>query len=111
MADAQCLEQVLTNMISNAVKYTPLGGDIRATVSQENGSIKFAVSDNGRSIPQEDLDRVFEPFYRVPHQVAERTPGTGLGLALAKSLVSCTEGRFGWSVNHKKAAPSTSLYP
>jgi signal transduction histidine kinase len=94
MADARRLEQVLTNMISNAVKYTPLGGDIRATVSQENGSIKFAVSDNGRGIPQEDLDRVFEPFYRVPHQAAERTPGTGLGLALAKSLVELHGGKI-----------------
>lgn len=93
MADARRLEQVLTNMVSNAVKYTPAGGAIRTTVSQENGSIKFAVSDTGEGIPQEDLERVFEPFYRGPVQTADRTPGTGLGLALAKSLVELHGGK------------------
>lgn len=94
MADARRLEQVLTNIVSNAVKYTPAGGAIRTTVSQENGSIKFAVSDNGKGIPQEDLERVFEPFYRAPLQAADRTPGTGLGLALAKSLVELHGGKI-----------------
>jgi signal transduction histidine kinase len=111
MVDARRLEQVLVNIVSNAIKYTPAGGTIRTKVSQENGSIKFAVSDNGRGIPQEDLERVFEPFYRVPHQPADRTPGTGLGLALAKSLVELHGKKSGWKVNHAKAARSTSLYP
>ena len=94
MADARRLEQVLTNIVSNAVKYTPSGAAIRAIISQENSSIKFAVSDNGRGIPQEDLERVFEPFYRVSRQGTDRTPGTGLGLALAKSLVELHGGRI-----------------
>ncbi len=61
-------------------------------VSQQNGCIQFAISDTGRGIPQEDLDKVFDPFYRVPLQSSDRTPGTGLGLALAKSLVELHGG-------------------
>ncbi|HEU0020773.1 MAG TPA: HAMP domain-containing sensor histidine kinase, partial [Dehalococcoidia bacterium] len=92
MADAHRLEQVLTNMVSNAIKYTPPGGTIRTVVSQECGSIRFAVSDTGRGIPKADLDKVFDPFYRVPQGASDQTPGTGLGLALAKSLVELHGG-------------------
>lgn len=94
MADARRLEQVLTNILSNAIKYTPPGGTIKTVVSRENGSIKFAVSDTGRGIPKEDLDKVFDPFYRVPQQSSDRTPGTGLGLAFAKSLVELHGGNI-----------------
>ncbi len=94
MADAHRLEQVLTNMVSNAIKYTPQGGSIKTVVSQQNGCIQFAISDTGRGIPQEDLDKVFDPFYRVPLQSSDRTPGTGLGLALAKSLVELHGGEI-----------------
>ncbi len=94
MADSHRLEQVLTNMVSNAIKYTPQGGSIKTVVSQQNGRIQFAVSDTGRGIPQEDLDKVFDPFYRVPLHSGDRTPGTGLGLALAKSLVELHGGEI-----------------
>ena len=59
--DTRRLQRVLTSMVSNAIKYTPNGGSIRAAVAGENDSIKFTVTDNGDWIPQADLERVFEP--------------------------------------------------
>ena len=95
LVDARRLEQVLTNMVSNAIKYTPNGGIIRASISQDSGSVKFQVSDNGRGIPQDDLERIFQPFYRVTGETNESpVPGTGLGLALAKTLVELHGGQI-----------------
>jgi two-component system sensor histidine kinase VicK len=88
-------------MISNAIKYTPPGGTIRTVVSREESSIRFAVSDSGRGIPKEDLGKVFDPFFRVPQQSNDRTPGTGLGLALARSLVELHGGNI-WAESEPK---------
>ena len=95
LVDARRLEQVLTNMVANAIKYTANGGVIRVDLTQNDASIKFQVSDSGRGIPQEDLQRIFEPFYRVAHESNEApVPGTGLGLALAKTLVELHRGQI-----------------
>lgn len=92
--DAGRLEQVLTNLLSNAIKYTPRGGTIRLSVAEDDGVIKFAVSDNGAGIAPEYLEQVFEPFFRMPPGTTERSPGSGLGLALAKSLVELHRGKI-----------------
>ncbi|MFQ6028430.1 MAG: ATP-binding protein, partial [Dehalococcoidia bacterium] len=77
MADSHRLEQVLTNMVSNAIKYTPAGGLIQAQVAREEFCIRFTVSDSGEGIPSEHLEHIFEPFYRVPQANGKRPPGTG----------------------------------
>jgi signal transduction histidine kinase len=94
MADSRRLEQVLANLVSNAIKYTPAGGAIKASVVRDGQWVKFGVTDTGRGIPPEYVARLFEPFFRVPGQSAEYAPGTGLGLALAKSLVELHGGKI-----------------
>jgi signal transduction histidine kinase len=94
MADSRRLEQVLSNLVSNAIKYTPAGGAIRVSVVREGQWLKFAVADTGRGIPPEYVARLFEPFFRVPNRTVEYAPGTGLGLALAKSLVELHGGKI-----------------
>jgi signal transduction histidine kinase len=94
MADSRRLEQVLANLVSNALKYTPAGGTIRISVAQEDKWVKFAVADTGKGIPPEYVARLFQPFFRVPNGMAQYAPGTGLGLALAKSLVELHGGKI-----------------
>ena len=93
ISNRPCYEGI--NVVSNAIKYTPNGGSLRTAVAWENDQIKFTVSDNGNWIPQADLERVFEPFYRVPRQNGGRSaPNTGLGLALGKALVELHGGQI-----------------
>jgi signal transduction histidine kinase len=88
VADPVRLEQVLTNLLANAAKFTDPGGDIRLTARDEAGQAVVWVRDNGRGIAPELLPRVFDPFWQGP----ERAGGLGLGLALVKSLVELHGG-------------------
>lgn len=91
-ADAARLEQVLVNLIHNAVKFTRRGGSVALSVKEENGSVVFAVRDTGFGIPSDDLPRIFERFYRVDKSRAGS--GTGLGLSIAKHIVEAHGGRI-----------------
>ena len=86
--DAQRLEQILSNLLSNAVRHTPPGGLVAVTVAEESEHVRVDVRDTGAGIPPEDLPHVFERFYRG----GDRSGGAGLGLALVKEL---TEGMGG----------------
>ena len=93
LADAPRLEQVLVNLIHNAVKFTPRGGTIMASVQGLKGVVEFSVADNGVGISQDNQQRIFERFYKA--DPARNKSGTGLGLAIAKHLVEAHEGNIG----------------
>ncbi len=92
LADRMRLEQVLTNLLINAAKFTEPGGHIRLTVAEELGEIVVRVQDNGRGIAPELLPRVFDLHMQATDVVARRPTGLGLGLALVKSLVELHGG-------------------
>ena len=91
-ADRQRIEQVVINVISNAIKYTPDGGKIDVTVSGMEKRLFIRIADNGVGIPEEDIDHLFERFYRVEKSRTSDAGGTGLGLAIAKELIDAHGG-------------------
>ena len=91
-ADRERIEQVIVNVLSNSVKYTPVGGKIDVSVRCADEKISFRVQDNGIGIPEEDLDRIFERFYRVEKSRTSEMGGTGLGLAIARELIEAHGG-------------------
>jgi two-component system phosphate regulon sensor histidine kinase PhoR len=94
-ADRNYLEQVLINLIDNAIKYTPSAGGIEISAVEKDGKeIEFSVRDNGIGIPKEDLPRIFERFYRVDKGRSQESGGTGLGLSIVKHLVQAHGGRI-----------------
>jgi two-component system cell cycle sensor histidine kinase PleC len=94
-ADYRALKQILLNLISNAVKFTPRGGRIAVKAElQPDERIRVSVTDTGIGIAKEDLARLARPFEQVESQHSKTTQGTGLGLALTKSLVELHQGRF-----------------
>jgi len=91
-ADQPRLEQVLVNLIHNAVKFTRPGGEIILAVHTEEDFVRFSVSDTGEGIPDDDLERIFERFYKADR--ARSGGGTGLGLSIARHLVEAHGGRI-----------------
>ena len=92
-ADRGRFRQIIYNLISNAIKYTPDGGSIRVGVTQEGGEVRIAVVDSGVGIAPEDHERVFEEFRQVGDP-SERQPGSGLGLAVTRRLAEAHQGRI-----------------
>ncbi len=91
--DSDRIVQVVTNLISNAIKFTPEGGDIRVSVHRRDEHLQIKVSDTGLGIPREALPRIFERFYRV-HRPGKEIKGTGLGLAIVSRIVTGHAGRI-----------------
>jgi signal transduction histidine kinase len=92
--EAVLIEETITNVLLNAVKYTPAGGRVGIEVKRDGGFVQVRITDTGIGIPQADLPHVFEEFYRADNaRVAERD-GTGLGLAFARQGVERHGGRI-----------------
>jgi signal transduction histidine kinase len=102
--DGQRLEQVLLNLLNNAAKFTPSGGNILVKVAKEDNGLVISVHDDGIGIAKEEQDRLFKPYSRLLSD-RQRHPGLGLGLALSKQVVELHGGRI-W-VDSEKGTGST----
>ncbi len=93
VADRDQIAQIVMNLLSNAVKFTPTGGRVTLTAVRDGDELRLAVADTGRGIPPEELDRVFEKFYRAS-SAGRHNVGTGLGLTIARELAEAHGGRI-----------------
>ena len=91
-ADEEAVAQILDNLVDNAVKYTPPGGRIQVRWRAEDSHVRLEVEDTGIGIPEQDLPRIFERFYRVDKARSRELGGTGLGLSIVKHLVQAMHG-------------------
>jgi two-component system, NtrC family, sensor histidine kinase GlrK len=92
--DPERILQVMRNLLGNAVKFTPKGGQISVTAKPVNGKLEVSVKDSGPGIPAESLISIFEKFSQGNHKGTHRRQGTGLGLAIAKSIISSHGGKI-----------------
>jgi signal transduction histidine kinase len=92
--DRARLGQVLDNLVSNAIKFTPAGGTVVVSAEAVNGTVALAVADNGAGMSKAEAARLFERFYRTQSATSQAIPGTGLGLSIAKAIVEAHGGKI-----------------
>jgi two-component system phosphate regulon sensor histidine kinase PhoR len=105
------MDGIFTNLVSNAIKYTPEGGKVWITLAEEGGFVKVSVSDTGLGIKREDLSRIFDRFYRVKTTETRQIVGTGLGLSIVKSIVDAHLGLISVDSEVGKGTTFTVLLP
>ena len=111
LGDKDKIAQVFTNLISNAVKYSPSGGDIEITVYEEGEILKIAVKDEGLGIPAEALDQLFTKFFRVDNSDRRKIGGTGLGLSIVKKIMEDHNGEVSVQSELKEGSTFTVTFP
>ena len=92
--DANSLQEVLQNLLDNALQYTPAGGKIEVSALSTDGRVVVTVADTGIGIPQAEQERIFERFYRVDAARSREAGGTGLGLSIARHIMEAHGGRL-----------------
>jgi signal transduction histidine kinase len=92
--DPDKVEQILTNLVGSAIKYSPGGGEVLVTVDQDGDTVQVSVRDQGIGMSPRDMGQLFEKFYRVDREEVRRAGGTGLGLYITKRLVEMHGGRL-----------------
>jgi signal transduction histidine kinase len=102
--DPARIHEVLTNLLSNALRHSPAGGQVRVSGTATPGGVRFEVSDEGAGVPPGDIERIFERFYRVDAARESGAGGAGLGLAIARSIVEL----HGGSIRAESRRPSGS---
>ena len=90
--DRNNFDKIIINILSNAFKFTPTGGEVRIRLTANGKEASISIYDNGEKIPEDKLDRIFERFYQSPSSVNDRNIGTGIGLDLTRSLVELHHG-------------------
>ena len=110
-ADAKLIVQVLINLIDNAIKYTPLGSEIKVITEKKNGYASISVIDNGNGIPDNIKPHVFEMFYTGDNRIADSRRSLGLGLALCKSIIGAHGGELTLTDNQPQGCNFTFTLP
>jgi PAS domain S-box-containing protein len=110
-ADPDKLRQVLTNLLDNAVKYSPDGGSVRIALAQSGNRIRFRIEDQGLGIPPAEQTRIFEKFFRLDPNLTRGVGGTGLGLYICRELVDRMEGRIWVASDGRRGSTFTVELP
>ena len=111
LGDAERIQQVIINIITNAIKYNKPQGSIAITGGTEGEQVFLRVEDTGIGVPKADLERLFERFYRVDKARSRESGGTGLGLAIAKQIVESHGGHIGFESEYGKGSVVTLYLP
>ncbi|MEA4847995.1 MAG: ATP-binding protein [Clostridiaceae bacterium] len=109
--DKDRIEQVIINIIGNAIKYTPEKGIIKVTAKRSENNVEVRIADSGMGIPKEDLPRLFERFYRVDKARSRAMGGTGLGLSIAKNIVEAHKGSIRIESEYGKGSEVIISFP
>ena len=110
-ADRARLEQILLNLLSNAVRFTPSGGSVTVSLTQRDGIAQIVVADTGIGIPRGKLEAIFEPFYQIESGLTRTVGGTGLGLTISRALARAMGGDLTASSDGENGASFTLTLP
>ncbi len=111
MAQPQLIEDVLTNLVENAMKYSPKGGKIKVSGTISGGQVRITVADEGVGIPAAEIEHIFTRFYRVSSSLTQRVQGVGLGLYLCKSIIDLHGGTIEAASQRGKGSRFTFMLP